>query len=93
MKDLCAARSSERGAARSSKLGAARSTVICAARGSEGRAREFEITLRGRELLGVFFCVELKDLRALLEALLVCWSAQVLYGAGRRKCLVTGSVT
>ena len=57
MKDLCAARSS--------KLGAARSTVICAARGSEGRAREFEITLRGRELVGVFFCVELMDLRAL----------------------------
>ena len=84
MKDLCAARSS--------KLGAARSLVICAARGSEG-ARELERALRGRELVGAFFCIELKDLRVLLEALLVRWSAQVLYGAGRRKCLVTGSVT
>ena len=85
MKDLCAARSSE--------LEAARSSVICAARGSDDRARGLERALRGRELVGAFFCIEFEALRVLLEALLVCWNAQVLYGAGRRKCLVTGSVT
>ena len=67
--------------------------MICAARGLEDRARELERALRERELVGAFFCIELKALRVLLEALLVCWSAQVLYGDGRRKCLVTGSVT
>ena len=64
MKDLCAARGSE--------LGDARRSVICAARGLEDRARELERALRGRELVGAFFCIELKGLRVLLEALLVC---------------------